>query len=128
MSSVSTPGRSVCVSAISIVLYGMLKIEPRLGVVLPCRITIMEREGGEVILVVPNLRVISRWFNNDELVGLWDRMEETFTNIIDEVPRYEDRDAEDVPVGRGSFDRARQCCDNMIMARVPLRAEIVLSM
>ncbi|HPQ24728.1 MAG: c-type cytochrome [Chromatiaceae bacterium] len=67
------------------VLYGMLKIEPRLGVVLPCRITIMEREGGEVILVVPNLRVISRWFNNDELVGLWDRMEETFTNIIDEA-------------------------------------------
>ena len=67
------------------VLYGMLKIEPRLGVVLPCRITIMEREGGEVILVVPNLRVISRWFNNDELVGLWDRMEETFANIIDEA-------------------------------------------
>lgn len=67
------------------VLYGMLKIEPRLGVVLPCRITILEREGGEVILVVPNLRVISRWFNNDELVGLWDRMEETFTNIIDEA-------------------------------------------
>lgn len=67
------------------VLYGMLKIEPRLGVVLPCRITIMEREGGEVLLVVPNLRVVSRWFNNDELVGLWDQMEETFTAIIDEV-------------------------------------------
>jgi len=67
------------------VLYGMLKVEPRLGVVLPCRITIMEREGGQVILVVPNLRVVSRWFNNDELIGLWDRMEETFTEIIDEV-------------------------------------------
>jgi cytochrome c oxidase cbb3-type subunit 3 len=66
-------------------LYGMLKIEPRLGVVLPCRITIMERKDGQVLLVIPNLRVVSRWFNNDELVGLWDRMEETFTEIIDEV-------------------------------------------
>jgi cytochrome c oxidase cbb3-type subunit 3 len=67
------------------VLYGMLKIEPRLGVVLPCRITIMERKEGPVLLVIPNLRVVSRWFNNDELVGLWDQMEETFTEIIDEV-------------------------------------------
>ena len=67
------------------VLYGMLKIEPRLGVVLPCRITIMEREGGQVLLVIPNLRVVSRWFNNDQLVGLWDRMEETFTEIVEEV-------------------------------------------
>ncbi len=67
------------------VLYGMLKVEPRLGVVLPCRITIMEREDGQVMMVVPNLRVVSRWFNNDELVGLWDRIEETFTEIIEEV-------------------------------------------
>jgi len=67
------------------VMYGMVKTEPRLGVVLPCRITIMERGGGEVILVVPNLRVVSRWFNNDELVDLWDRMEETFGSIIEEV-------------------------------------------
>jgi len=67
------------------VLYGMLKIEPRLGVVLPCRITIMERKDGQVILVVPNLRVVSRWFSNDELVNLWDRMEETFAEIVDEA-------------------------------------------
>jgi len=66
-------------------MYGMVKIEPRLGTVLPCRITIMEREGGKVILAVPNLRVVSRWFNNDELVELWDRMEETFNAIIEEV-------------------------------------------
>jgi cytochrome c oxidase cbb3-type subunit 3 len=63
----------------------MLKIEPRLGVVLPCRITILEREDGRVLLVIPNLRVVSRWFNNDELVGLWDRMEETFQEIIEEA-------------------------------------------
>ncbi|MGB5200636.1 MAG: c-type cytochrome [Sedimenticolaceae bacterium] len=66
-------------------LYGMLKIEPRLGVVLPCRVTIMERDDGSVILVVPNLRVVARWFNNDELVGLWDAMEETFNEIFEEA-------------------------------------------
>jgi hypothetical protein len=45
----------------------------------------MERKDGQVLLAVPNLRVIARWFNNDELVGLWDAMEETFAEIIEEV-------------------------------------------
>jgi cytochrome c oxidase cbb3-type subunit 3 len=66
-------------------LYGMIKIEPRLGIVLPCRVTIMEQPDGSVILVVPNLRVVSRWFNNDELVDLWDQMEESFIEIIEEA-------------------------------------------
>lgn len=67
------------------VLYGMLKIEPRLGIVLPCRITVMERPDGKVMLAVPNLRVVSRWFNNDELVALWDQMEESFVEIVEEA-------------------------------------------
>jgi cytochrome c oxidase cbb3-type subunit 3 len=67
------------------VLYEMLKIEPRLGIVLPCRITVMEEPDGSVKLIVPNLRVISRWFNNDQLVELWDEMEESFAAIIEEV-------------------------------------------
>jgi cytochrome c oxidase cbb3-type subunit 3 len=66
-------------------LYGMIKIEPRLGIVLPCRVTIMEQSDGSVILVVPNLRVVSRWFNNDQLTDLWDRMEESFIEIIEEA-------------------------------------------
>jgi len=66
-------------------LYGMLSIEPRLGVVLPCRVTVMERADGQVILVTPNLKVVSRWFNNDELVELWEAMEETFQEIIEEA-------------------------------------------
>lgn len=64
-------------------LYGMLKTEPRLGTVLPCRITVMERPDGKVLLVAPNLRVVSRWFNNDELVELWDAMQETFNEMIE---------------------------------------------
>lgn len=66
-------------------LYGMIAIEPRLGVVLPCRVTIMEQEDGQVILVTPNLKVVSRWFNNDELIELWEGMENTFVTIIEEA-------------------------------------------
>jgi len=66
-------------------LYGMLKVEPRLGTVLPCRITVMELADEKVILVVPNLRVIARLFNNDELVELWDQMEEALTDLTDEA-------------------------------------------
>ena len=67
------------------VLYSMLKTEPRLGIVLPCRITILERDDSSVILTVPNLRVVARWFNNDELVDLWDQMEESFVEIVEEA-------------------------------------------
>jgi len=66
-------------------LYGMLKIEPRLGVVLPCRVTVMERPDGKVLLVVPNLRAVSRWFNNDQLVNLWNEMEESLNEVIEEA-------------------------------------------
>jgi len=66
-------------------LYGMLKIEPRLGSVLPCRVTILEQDDGSVLLVTPNLKVVSRWFNNDELVELWSEMQETFEEIVEEA-------------------------------------------
>lgn len=66
-------------------LYGMIAIEPRLGVVLPCRVTVIEQADGSVILVTPNLKVVSRWFNNDELVDLWEGMEDIFQEIIEEA-------------------------------------------
>lgn len=66
-------------------LYQMLNIEPRLGVVLPCRITVMEREDGSVLLIAPNMQVITHWFNNDELVRLGGVMDETIQEILDEV-------------------------------------------
>lgn len=66
-------------------LYGMLKTEPRLGVVPPCRITVLERPDGRILLVTPNLELVSSWFNNAELNDLWSDMEQTFTNIIDEA-------------------------------------------
>jgi cytochrome c oxidase cbb3-type subunit 3 len=66
-------------------LYDMLKIEPRLGIVLPCRITVTERADGQVVLAIPNLRVVSRWFNNAELVNVWDQMEQSFVEILEEA-------------------------------------------
>ena len=66
-------------------LYGMLAIEPRVGTVLPCRITILEQEDGTVLLVAPNLKVVSRWFNNDNLVRLWAAMNEGLNSIMEEA-------------------------------------------
>jgi cytochrome c oxidase cbb3-type subunit 3 len=63
----------------------MLAIEPRVGTVLPCRITILEQEDGTVLLVAPNLKVVSRWFNNDNLVRLWAAMNEGLTSIMEEA-------------------------------------------
>ena len=66
-------------------LYALLKTEPRLGVVLPCRITVLERQDGRVLLVTPNLKLVAGWFNNAELHDLWSDMEQTVTHIIDEA-------------------------------------------
>ena len=66
-------------------LYGMIKTEPRLGSVLPCRVTVLEQDDGSVLLVTQNLKVVSRWFNNDELVELWSQMQDTLHNIVEEA-------------------------------------------
>jgi cytochrome c oxidase cbb3-type subunit 3 len=66
-------------------LYNMLNIEPRLGVVLPCRITVMERESGEVILVAPNMKEMANWFNNDELEALAKSMNDTIQAVLEEA-------------------------------------------
>ena len=66
-------------------LYNMLNIEPRLGVLLPCRITILERKDGKVLLIAPNMKLIAGWFNNNELSGLAESMESTINAVIEEA-------------------------------------------
>lgn len=66
-------------------LYRMLKIEPRLGVILPCRLTILEREDGQVLLVAPNIKLMASWFNNDELFDIASQMENNLQGVIDEA-------------------------------------------
>lgn len=66
-------------------LYRMMRVEPRLGVGLPCRITVVENDDGSVQLIAMNLRLISRLFNNDQLRDLADEMQEVQLEIIDEA-------------------------------------------
>ena len=61
-----------------------LAIDPRVGMFLPCRVTILETEGKvQVMSVNPN--VLSRLFNNSELNRLCDEMTESYTAIIEEA-------------------------------------------
>lgn len=61
-----------------------LAIDPRVGMFLPCRITILETNGKvQVMSVNPN--VLSRLFNNSELNRLCDEMTRSYTTIIEET-------------------------------------------
>lgn len=61
-----------------------LAIDPRVGMFLPCRITILETNGKvQVMSVNPN--VLSRLFNNSELNRLCDEMTKSYTAIVEEA-------------------------------------------
>lgn len=65
-------------------LYEALKIDPRVGLFLPCRITIVE-EKGKVKLMTINPKRLSAHFNNSELDILCDQMHEKYNDILDEA-------------------------------------------
>jgi cytochrome c oxidase cbb3-type subunit 3 len=66
-------------------LYEGLKADPRLGMVLPCRITVLEQADGSVLLVAMNLHRVLPLFNNDRLQALFQAMQEAQQEIFDEV-------------------------------------------
>lgn len=66
-------------------LYKMLNTEPRLGVVLPCRVTIVEQADGQVKLYTMNMKVVSRLFNNTQLNENAESMHESILELIDEA-------------------------------------------
>jgi cytochrome c oxidase cbb3-type subunit 3 len=66
-------------------LYDLLRMEPRLGVVLPCRITVVEDDDGQVRLYAPNLRTAAGWFNNGELRESFDALDDALLEILEEV-------------------------------------------
>ncbi|MGB0713362.1 MAG: c-type cytochrome [Gammaproteobacteria bacterium] len=66
-------------------LYDVLRIEPRIGTVLPCRITVVENEDGSVQLIVMNMAVVTRLFNNTQLQQAGARMHETLMNLLEEA-------------------------------------------
>lgn len=60
-----------------------LKVDPRVGLFLPCRVTVV-RQGDKVRVMSINPKQLSRVFNNAELDQLCDRMYQVYKNILEE--------------------------------------------
>ena len=61
-----------------------LAVDPRVGLFLPCRFTVVEHEGRVRVMAV-NPKRLSAIFNNAELNDLCTQMYEIYTNIIEEA-------------------------------------------
>jgi len=66
-------------------LYDAIRIEPRIGTILPCKITIFETEDGEVKLVTVNIKRYGSLFNNAQLDKALEAISEAYEEILDEV-------------------------------------------
>jgi cytochrome c oxidase cbb3-type subunit 3 len=65
-------------------LYEALAIDPRVGMFLPCRVTVVEREG-KVLVMSMNPLFLSHLFNNSELVAACKEMHAIYTAIIEDA-------------------------------------------
>ena len=65
-------------------LNKVLAVDPRLGLFLPCRITIVERAGKVQVMSI-NPRYLSALYNNAELDAACDEMYNTYLEIIEEA-------------------------------------------
>ncbi len=61
-----------------------LAVDPRVGMFLPCRITIFEKEGKVQVMSI-DPKVMSQLFNNSELNQLCEQMKKSYTAIIEEA-------------------------------------------
>jgi cytochrome c oxidase cbb3-type subunit III len=62
-----------------------LAIDPRVGMFLPCRVTILEKPDGKVQVMSVNPKVLSRLFNNSELNEMCEQMKQDYTAIMEEA-------------------------------------------
>lgn len=65
-------------------LYDALALDPRVGLFLPCRVTVVEREGKVLVMSI-NPKRLSRLFNNAELDRACDEMHKLYTEILEEA-------------------------------------------
>lgn len=65
-------------------LNAALATDPRVGVFLPCRITVFEQQG-KVRLMATNPKRLSPIFNNVELDGFCDRMTREYRSVMEEA-------------------------------------------
>ena len=66
-------------------LHQALQIEPQVGVVLPCTITVIENEAGKVQLLTGNVQALLTLFDNPDLTAAFQDLEQKYQAIIDEV-------------------------------------------
>lgn len=66
-------------------LFRLLRLEPRLGAVLPCRISVIKTKEEKVLIIAGNMRFIASRFNNDQLTDWATEMDQMIRDILDEV-------------------------------------------
>ena len=66
-------------------LHEALQIEPQVGVLLPCTITVIEDAAGKVTLVTGNVKAMLTLFDNPRLTAAFKDLEGKYQAIIDEV-------------------------------------------
>jgi cytochrome c oxidase cbb3-type subunit 3 len=65
-------------------LFQALSIDPRVGMFLPCRVTVVERNGKVQISTI-NPKRLSRLFNNHELDEYCDEMYEVYNTLLEDA-------------------------------------------
>lgn len=65
-------------------LNDALKVDPRVGMFLPCRITVVE-QGGKVLVMAVNPKRLSTIFNNRELDQMCEQMHKIYVDMIEET-------------------------------------------
>lgn len=65
-------------------LFDALSIDPRIGVFLPCRVTVIEKDG-KVQLSTINPKRLSRLFNNTELDESCDAMYQIYSTLLEDA-------------------------------------------
>ncbi|NOZ10702.1 MAG: c-type cytochrome [Gammaproteobacteria bacterium] len=61
-----------------------LKVDPRVGLFLPCRVTVMEHKGKVLVMTV-NPKRLSAIFNNSELNRLCEEMSKIYVEMLEEA-------------------------------------------
>ena len=65
-------------------LFDALSIDPRVGMFLPCRVTVVEKDG-KVTLSTINPRRLSKLFNNDEIKEACDQMYDVYYGLLEDA-------------------------------------------
>jgi len=65
-------------------LFDALAVDPRVGMFLPCRVTVTERDGKVMVSAI-NPQYLSHLFNNDELEEYCKRMRGVYEAILEEA-------------------------------------------